>query len=167
VAVVKRKRFLKMEFFAFGLPLVVILAFWFMAIASKEGRAIGLIDGQLARCTEKPNCICTEYPDDASHYAEPIVIPSHMDNPEEISQLVKAVIEEAGGDVQIQSNSYLSAVFESRFLGFIDDVEVRIDLSRGRIYLRSASRVGYSDLGANLKRVNRLTKLFAERVVRH
>ena len=157
-------RFFKMEFIAIALPVMVILLFWLMAMASREGRAIGLVDGQLARCSAKPNCVCSENPDDSSHYVEPLVIPARIENSERLHQLIKIVLEEVGGEIQIQSNAYFAATFESRFLGFIDDVEVRIDMPRQRVYLRSASRIGYSDMGANLKRVNRITELLNKRI---
>ena len=157
-------RFFKMEFIAIALPVTVILLFWLMAMASREGRAIGLVDGQLARCSAKPNCVCSEYPDDSNHYVEPLVIPARIENSERLHQLIKIVLEEVGGNIQIQSNTYIAATFESRFLGFIDDVEVRIDMPRQRVYLRSASRIGYSDMGANLKRVNRITELLKKRI---
>ncbi|MAY43021.1 MAG: hypothetical protein CMI05_12000 [Oceanospirillaceae bacterium] len=153
------KKHIKMELLTLIILVTIVLVFWFMAMASQEGRAIGLVDGQLARCSEKPNCVCSEYPDDQEHFIEPFVIPDSFDNPEQVSHLIKGVLEKAGGKVQIQSNSYLSAIFESRFLGFVDDVEVRIDMSSKRVYLRSASRVGYSDLGANRNRATAIYSL--------
>jgi uncharacterized protein (DUF1499 family) len=44
---------------------------------------------------------------------------------------------------------------------FVDDLELRLSVDDGRIHIRSASRVGNSDLGANRKRVERLRERFA------
>ncbi|MEZ5467356.1 MAG: DUF1499 domain-containing protein [Lysobacterales bacterium] len=41
---------------------------------------------------------------------------------------------------------------------FIDDIELRFDDAAGQIQVRSGSRVGYSDLGVNRKRVEALRK---------
>jgi uncharacterized protein (DUF1499 family) len=37
-----------------------------------------------------------------------------------------------------------------------------VDLNAKKIHMRSASRLGYSDLGANLSRVEKLRTLFAQ-----
>ena len=46
---------------------------------------------------------------------------------------------------------------------FTDDLEFLLDRERGVIDVRSASRVGYSDLGANRKRVEALRGVLIER----
>jgi uncharacterized protein (DUF1499 family) len=53
--------------------------------------------------------------------------------------------------------------FASALFGFVDDLEIRIDAEVGSIHLRSASRVGKSDLGANRKRVEIIQKLYREK----
>ncbi|PZO25782.1 MAG: DUF1499 domain-containing protein, partial [Betaproteobacteria bacterium] len=45
--------------------------------------------------------------------------------------------------------------------GFVDDVEFRIDQGSGLLHVRSASRVGYSDLDANRKRVEQIRVLLS------
>jgi len=56
-----------------------------------------------------------------------------------------------GGAIQVQDGDYVHATFTSAVFRFIDDLELRRE---GRIvHVRSASRVGHSDLGANRKRV--------------
>jgi len=47
--------------------------------------------------------------------------------------------------------------------GFVDDLEIRIDAEVSVIHLRSASRVGKSDLGANRKRVEMIKKSYREK----
>jgi len=51
------------------------------------------------------------------------------------------------------------AEFRSR-LGFVDDVEFRIDEAAGVIHVRSASRTGYWDLGVNRRRVEAIREAF-------
>jgi uncharacterized protein (DUF1499 family) len=50
------------------------------------------------------------------------------------------------------------AAFEctTRLMRFVDDVELLLDAPAGVIHLRSSSRIGHSDLGANRKRVEAL-----------
>jgi uncharacterized protein (DUF1499 family) len=45
-------------------------------------------------------------------------------------------------------------------LGFVDDVEFYVDGSQKVIHLRSASRVGYWDLGVNRKRMESIRTEF-------
>ena len=46
----------------------------------------------------------------------------------------------------------------------MDDLEIRIDATQKVIHIRSASRVGYSDMGVNKKRTKLLKKLFNNKV---
>jgi len=55
---------------------------------------------------------------------------------------------------------YLRVEFRSRWFGFVDDVEFLADEARSRIDFRSASRVGYYDLGVNRRRMEELRRRF-------
>ena len=53
---------------------------------------------------------------------------------------------------------YLYAEFSTPLMGFVDDVEFYCD---GKvIHVRSASRLGYSDLGVNCKRIEAIREAF-------
>ena len=43
---------------------------------------------------------------------------------------------------------------------FIDDIELRFDDATQRIEVRSGSRVGYSDMGVNRKRIDALRSAY-------
>ncbi len=60
-----------------------------------------------------------------------------------------------------EQDDYLRFEAQSRFLGFVDDVEFLIDMEAGLIHFRSASRTGYSDMGANRARMEAIGKEFA------
>jgi uncharacterized protein (DUF1499 family) len=60
------------------------------------------------------------------------------------------------------SGNYLHAEFRTLIFGYVDDVEFLVDVNAKKIHIRSASRLGYSDLGANLSRVEKLRTLFAQ-----
>lgn len=55
-----------------------------------------------------------------------------------------------------EKNDYLHATFTTTWLRFVDDVEFAIDREANELHFRSASRLGYSDLGANRKRMERV-----------
>ena len=61
--------------------------------------------------------------------------------------------------VTVQEN-YIHAEFTSRLFRFVDDVEFCFDDDHKTIHLRSASRTGYSDLGVNRKRIERIRQRF-------
>ncbi len=53
-----------------------------------------------------------------------------------------------------ETDNYLYAEFTSKLMGYVDDVEFYFDPSTpGQIQVRSASRLGQSDLGVNRSRV--------------
>jgi uncharacterized protein (DUF1499 family) len=51
---------------------------------------------------------------------------------------------------------YLHATFTSPLFRFVDDLELRADAEAGVVHVRSASRAGYYDFGANARRVEAL-----------
>jgi uncharacterized protein (DUF1499 family) len=65
-----------------------------------------------------------------------------------------------------QRDDYLHAEFTTPLLRFVDDVEFLADPAAGVIHVRSASRVGYSDLGVNRRRVRRIREAFEKVVAR-
>lgn len=60
------------------------------------------------------------------------------------------------------ADNYLHAEFTSALFRFVDDVEFLIDPAAHVIHFRSASRVGYSDLGANRRRMEELRRRWEE-----
>lgn len=145
---------------------ILIVAFIFLLFnfksISKAIEAIGLVEGILSKCPNKHNCVCSEHKDDANHYIDPIIIPQN--NTLDTFSLLKNTIQEMGGTIQIESDNYLAATFTSAIFKFVDDLEIRIDSTQKVIHIRSASRVGYSDMGVNKKRTELLKKLFNKKV---
>ncbi len=58
--------------------------------------------------------------------------------------------------------TYLYAEFRSKTLGYVDDFEARVDAATNLIHVRSASRLGRRDMGANRARVEMIRAKFAE-----
>ncbi len=75
-------------------------------------------------------------------------------------QKLKQVIQAQGGKLVEDKEDYLHATFTSTLFRFIDDLELSLDENNKLIHIRSASRVGHSDLGQNRKRVERLRNDF-------
>ena len=54
--------------------------------------------------------------------------------------------------------NYLHLIFRTPVFRFIDDVEFFADEEARLLHFRSASRVGYSDLGVNRRRMKKLSR---------
>lgn len=147
----------------FTLVVIFIVLLLSLQKNSGTGEATGLIEGMLSKCPDKPNCVCSEYRDDIKHHIDSIIIPKN--NNINIFALLTNIIQEMGGHIQVEHSHYLAATFTSSIFKFIDDLEIRIDSTHKVIHIRSASRVGYSDMGVNKKRVALLKKLFNTKIL--
>ena len=67
-------------------------------------------------------------------------------------------LERDGARVEARTERYLHATCRSRRFGFVDDVELLYEPAAGMLHGRSASRVGYSDLGVNWRRLEALLR---------
>ncbi|MFK7889131.1 MAG: DUF1499 domain-containing protein [Gammaproteobacteria bacterium] len=113
--------------------------------------SMGITDaGTLTACPDKPNCRCSDVSGD-DHSIAPLVLKGD-------AQAAWSVLKnyvEAQPRFKVISNDdhYLHVEARTKLLRFTDDVEFHLRPDDGQIAMRSASRVGYSDLGANKKRL--------------
>jgi uncharacterized protein (DUF1499 family) len=75
---------------------------------------------------------------------------------EAITRLRAVVQAMPGAEVVTQRDDYLYVRFTTRWMGFVDDAEFWADPANKAIQLRSASRLGESDLGVNRARIERI-----------
>ena len=124
--------------------------------------ALGLLPlvGQaqtLPPCPDSPNCVSSEDTRE-DHKVEPLNAgtdaASARDNLLAVLTSTPRVTWQAEGE-QIIRAQFTSAVFR-----FVDDVQFVI-LEDGSVQVRSASRIGYWDLGANRRRVEDLREALA------
>lgn len=127
---------------------------------SRSGQAAGILDGRLKLCPDKPNCVCSEYREDGEHFVEPLEF--SLLAPGDVNAAIRGIIREMGGRITTEREDYMAATFHSPLFGFVDDLEIRIDAAASLIHIRSASRVGYGDFGANRKRTEKFRKLFLQ-----
>ena len=112
----------------------------------------------LKACGKKPNCASSTSPKDSRHYFPAI----KMETPEQtlaLWQKLPEIMKKVPLVLQSSKQDYMHFTAHSKLLGFVDDVEFGLFEEEGVIQLRSASRVGYSDLGANKKRLQKIMKL--------
>jgi uncharacterized protein (DUF1499 family) len=126
-----------------------------MALFSFSGSrptTLGIQNGQLAACPDSPNCVSSQAPtSDAEHSIAPIAYTGTA--AEAIAKLKSIVQGQERAQIIESTDNYLYAEFASKLMGFVDDVEFYVDDNAKAIHVRSASRMGKSDLGVNRKRV--------------
>ncbi|MEA5476986.1 DUF1499 domain-containing protein [Pseudanabaena galeata UHCC 0370] len=124
-----------------------------MAIFSFSGTRptnIGVTDGKLLACPDSPNCVSSQSTD-AEHKIAPL---TYTGDPAKALADLKTVIENMPRTKIITAEgNYIYAEFTSAFMGYVDDVEFYLNTDKSLIEVRSASRLGKSDLGVNRDRV--------------
>lgn len=111
----------------------------------------------LAPCPPSPNCV-SSLATDAEHRVAPLA--DQGDPAAAMRRLRDVIAAMPRARVVSASDTALRAEFTSRIFRFVDDVDCVVDPAAGVIQIRSASRVGYSDLGVNRDRVEAIRKAF-------
>ena len=109
---------------------------------------LGVNNGKLTPCPGTPNCVNSQSNDTQSKI-NPLP-------PVSISELKKIVDSMERTTIVESSDNYLYAEFKSKLMGYVDDVEFYLDDQKNVIHVRSASRLGKSDLDVNRKRIEEI-----------
>lgn len=135
------------------LSLISIAGLVVMSSTASRPAHLGLHSGKLAPVSDSPNCVST-MTDKGSYKIAPIDV-SGVDQP---LKKLKAAIESSvpRSKLVAEEGDYLYYEFTSLVFRFVDDGEFLLDEARNVIDFRSSSRVGYSDLGANRKRMEKI-----------
>ena len=135
------------------LALTLILA----ACSTDQPVRTGATNARLSPCPKSPNCV-SSLSEDESHYVEPL---SYRVSQEEARErLIWVINSMKRSEIVKAETDYIHATFKTAVFRFVDDVEFSFDAQKKVIDLRSASRVGYSDLGVNRKRVEEIRREF-------
>jgi len=121
---------------------------------------LGVNDGRLAPCPYSPNCVSSQSTD-ASHSVVPL---TYSGRAADAMKTLTAIVQTFPRTSVITiSDRYLHAEFTSAIFRFVDDVEFLVDDTAQVIHVRSASRMGYSDLGVNRKRIETIRQRWQKR----
>ncbi len=113
------------------------------------------VDGRLPECPGSPNCVNSQAGDMA-----PLAYSG--DGEAALERLAGVIVEALPRTTIVEREpGYLHAECRSLILRFVDDLQCLLDREAGVIHLRSASRLGYSDLGVNARRVETLRAAWA------
>ncbi len=122
---------------------------------------LGVQNQQFAPCPDSPNCVSSQtIAGDNLHHIAPITYTGDR-------QTAKALIHRILGAVPrttivVETEDYIRAESRSKLMGFVDDVEFYFPAEQNQIEIRSASRLGESDLGVNRRRLEQIRLAFLE-----
>lgn len=137
-----------------GAVLALILVVGGRVYFNNSPRPSNVGTGNIAPCPTSPNCVSSQGTEDI-HQIDPFEIGSGG-GPVTLQQLEQIMAQMDNSTIITKTDDYLYAEFRSPFWRFIDDVEFFV--SADQIDVRSAARLGYSDLDANRKRVELIRK---------
>ena len=145
--------------------LFVVVRFVLVPRLSATSVATGPVAGAdgartLGDCPGSPNCVGSEASDPARRVARLELGADGADGDGAdgagaIDRIARWIEGEPDARVLAREPDYLHATFTTRLMGYTDDVEF-LAMPDGAVAVRSASRLGRSDLGANARRVARL-----------
>ncbi|PKN70077.1 MAG: DUF1499 domain-containing protein [Deltaproteobacteria bacterium HGW-Deltaproteobacteria-12] len=128
-----------------------------MAGLSFAERSVRPPGSPLKTCPHTPNCVSSQA-GDPEHAIAPFL---YSGGRAEAYARIKDIV---GGmkrtKIVAEKEDYLHAEFKSLIFRFIDDVEFYFPEDQNIIHVRSASRVGHSDMGVNRKRVEEIRRIF-------
>jgi uncharacterized protein (DUF1499 family) len=127
---------------------------------NKAPKNLGVNNGKLAEMPSSPNAVSSQTKE-TEKKVEPLKFKGSIsESKEAILEIIKSM-----GNVNIIENKedYIYAVFTTEKMKYNDDVEFYFDKSSQLIHFRSASRVGYSDMGLNKQRYEDIKKLYMEK----
>lgn len=137
--------------------LLVFLHLLVLGCSGAKPLNLGVTEGRLASCPSSPNCVSSQG-EDETHKMEPWAYHTSLAQAKEkILDILRSM---PRAKVVTVEENYIRAEFTSRLFRFVDDVEFYFDDTDNVINFRSASRVGYSDLGVNRKRMEEIQERF-------
>lgn len=149
------------SFAVIAIVLVIAFLIWSNNIfAGKSPTNIGVNNGRLAACPATPNCVSSQAPASDTQHAI-ASLPFSSDAPTTMAKLKQAIAVMPRTNIIKETNDYLYVEFASKLMGFVDDVEFYLDNETKTIQVRSASRLGESDLGVNRQRIEEIRSKLA------
>jgi uncharacterized protein (DUF1499 family) len=116
---------------------------------------LGIHDGRLSACPASPNCVSSQAQDEL-HRIAPL---EFSGSPEAaFDQLKQLLARRSDTKIVLEYPGYLRV--ELQTLLFVDDAEFLVDNTHSLIHVRSASRLGYSDMGKNRSRIEEIRRDF-------
>ena len=107
----------------------------------------------LEPCPSSPNCVSSLADEDSDAYIAPLQAGDSVFGA--MKRIIMVLKDLERVEWEQKDPQHIHAEFSSRLFGFVDDVDL-VALPDGTVHVRSASRLGYWDMGANRERVEML-----------
>ncbi|MDN5304705.1 MAG: hypothetical protein PWP46_1591 [Fusobacteriaceae bacterium] len=137
---------------------VLIVLVGGMAVKNNiEPKNIGVVDGKFYELKNSPNNVSSQT-DIKEKYVEPL---KFIDNKEKsYIKILEILSDYENAKIEKKDENYIHAVFKTKGLKFKDDVEFYFDENEKVVHFKSASRVGYSDMGKNRERYEEIKEKY-------
>jgi uncharacterized protein (DUF1499 family) len=132
---------------------LVVLAIAVTILLAQRRPELGPEDGSLRACPRSPNCVCSQRGGD-EHRVEPLY--AGADCAAAWARARELLAAHPRTRLIEERDDYRRYEITTRFLRYVDDLELLLVPSTTTIHVRSASRVGRSDFGVNRARVEAL-----------
>jgi uncharacterized protein (DUF1499 family) len=156
---------LKMEFLIIWLPIMKLFQLSFFVLftfyCSGSPKNLVISESQFSPCPASPNCVSSQSSmDDKEHYIDPIIYT--LEKAEAKTKLRSTLNQIPRIKIVKETDNYIHAECTSLLMRYVDDLEFILQGSNKIIEVRSASRLGHSDLGVNRKRVEIIREKFKQ-----
>ncbi len=140
-----------------GIPLLIIIGLAALSFNTRHSPIKPGANRALTDCPDKKNCVSSLATTSDKKIA---AFDITTDKASQSWGRLISLVQQQGGEILFNDGRYCHAVFTSMIFRFKDDLELLMEQSQ--IHIRSASRAGYSDLGVNRKRIEKIRNLFVE-----
>lgn len=118
---------------------------------------LGVHNGKMAPVPTSPNAVSSQTVDEKKKVTP---FPFKGDFQETKEAIKQALLAYKNIEIHAEDQNYIHAISTTSTMKYHDDLEFYFDEQAGLVHFRSASRVGYSDMGLNQERYNRLKDLY-------
>ena len=132
------------------IPLIAFVLFGCTAAPEKPGA-----DAVLPPCGALPNCVNSQ-----SGQCGSAIAPLQA-SPAQWQALKRWLATQGDWHIELETADFVQAVVKTPLMRFRDDVQLLHDAQSGVIHVRSSSRLGIGDMGANRSRVEGLRSQLA------
>lgn len=148
------------------LALLVLVAAQLGALRGRAPADLGVNAGRLKAPSSTPNSVSSQadlHPDHPQRVDAAIdPLPARAGGPQASMQALAAALQATPGVALVEQRpDYLRAEATTRWMKYTDDLEFWFNPARNAIEVRSASRLGRKDFGANRARIEALRTRYA------
>ena len=160
-----------MRWFFYSMAIAIALGVLLVAagqagfLAGTQPPGLGVHEGRLAPPALAPNSVSSQaqlHPDNPqtkAAYIDPITFQG--DPQVAMDRLIGVLRQTEGARIITQQPDYIYVQASTKLLKFTDDLEFWMDRANNVIHMRSASRIGRSDLGKNRARLEDIRARFS------